>query len=122
MEKATKTTAFIAGYFSHNTVQVRPSALRAALQASAHALILLPAYFLLLAADAALLTILPDLFFASLAFVMPPAVFSFDPRKTTILAYLPLAILLTLFFMAFFITAFFMAAFIETFFIGPAFF
>merc|ERR1719436_1194292 len=47
--------------------------------------------------EAALDTILPFLFLVKEALVMPPEVFSLLPRKTTALATLPLAILLTLF-------------------------
>merc|ERR1719408_885279 len=59
------------------------------------------AYFFLAAADAALDTILPALFFVSLSLVRPPEVLLLVPLKTEDFARLPLAI--WLFFMAFFI-------------------
>merc|ERR550537_1172308 len=58
--------------------------------------------------DLFLLTILPYLFLIKSDLVMPVAVFSLLPRKTTALAFLPLAILLTAFFFMAFIA--FMAA------------
>merc|ERR1711920_279708 len=87
-----------------------PSSLRAFLHASHHFFSALVANFFLEAADAFLLTILPDLFFTISDFARPLAVFTLVPRKTEALARLPLAILLT--FIAFFFMAFFFIAFI----------
>merc|ERR1719330_485471 len=98
-----------------------PKSFLAFLVASAKAL---NAGFMLFLArtDAALLTILPSLFLTKVAFVRPPDVFSFKPRKTWALPNLPLAILLTARFIAFiaFIAAFipftlFIAVFIAAF-------
>merc|ERR1712190_256332 len=87
-----------------------PSSLRAFLHASPHFFSALVANLFLEAADAFLLTILPDLLFIISDFARPLCVFSLVPRKTEDLARLPLAILLT--FIAFFFMAFFfMAAF-----------
>merc|ERR1712228_11639 len=80
-----------------------PSSLRAFLHASHHFFSALVANFFLEAADAFLLTILPDLLFIISDFAKPLAVFTFVPRKTEALARLPLAILLT--FIAFFFMA-----------------
>merc|ERR1719492_523885 len=101
-------------------------ALRAALQASAQALAPLLAYAFLARTEAALETILPDLFLVSLALVMPPEVFTLLPRKTEALALLPLAMMLTLFafmtfmpFMAFMLVVF-LAFIAAAFFMGSA--
>merc|ERR1719384_34874 len=78
-----------------------PSSFLAFLHASANALKARDMVFLA-RTDAALLTILPALFLIKVAFVRPPDVFSFLPRKTWDLPSLPLAILLTTrFFIAF---------------------
>merc|ERR1719204_1795579 len=69
------------------------SALRAALTAMFHAL-MLDAYLHFAAADIFLDTILPALFLVSPPLFKPPEVLSREPRKTRALAYLPLAILL----------------------------
>merc|ERR1719410_2783936 len=91
------------------------SAFRACLQASIHFFSGLVAQAFFFAADCALLTILPVLFFVSLSLVMPLLVFSFPPRNTTARALLPLATLLTFIaFLAFigaFIAAFAFIAF-----------
>merc|ERR1719449_271298 len=68
---------------------------------------ILPVFFLP-SADFFLLTILPVLFFVKEDAVMPPTVFSLDPRNTRTFAIRPLAILLTAFFFIAFIA--FMAA------------
>merc|ERR1712186_267420 len=88
-----------------------PNALRACLQASHHFFNALPAQFFFARADAALLTIFPDLLLTRVALVRPPTVFTFLPLKTAALAALPRAMTLTFFtfFMAFFIAAAFIA-------------
>merc|ERR1711972_1081490 len=88
-----------------------PNALRACLTASPHFFNALPAKFFFARADAALLTIFPDLLLVKVALVRPPTVFAFLPLKTAALAALPFAMTLTFFtfFMAFAIIA---AAFI----------
>merc|ERR1719493_425327 len=88
-----------------------PKALRACLQASHHFFNALPAQFFFARADAALLTIFPDLLLTRVALVKPPTVFTFLPLKTAALAAHPRAMTLTFFtfFMAF---AFIAAAFI----------
>merc|ERR1740129_515529 len=94
-----------------------PSSFLAFLVASAKALNAGDMVFLA-RTEAALLTILPCLFLIKDAFVRPPDVFSFEPRKTLAFASLPLAILLVARFIAFiaFIAAFmpFIAVFIAT--------
>merc|ERR1711920_248537 len=87
-----------------------PSSLHAFLHASHHFFSALAANLFLEAADAFLLTILPDLLFIISDFARPLCVFSLVPWKTEDLARLPLAILLT--FIAFFFMAFFFMAFI----------
>merc|ERR1719510_111634 len=67
------------------------SSLRAIFTASPHFFSALFAKFCLARADAALLTILPDLLFVNVALPRPPTVFSFFPRKTRNLAILPFA-------------------------------
>merc|ERR1719359_1177909 len=69
---------------------------------------LMLAYAFLPCARLFLLTILPRLFCTKSVLVKPPVVFALDPRKTTSLANLPLAILLTAFFFIAFMA--FMAA------------
>merc|ERR1719316_260060 len=64
--------------------------------------------FFLLSADFFLLTILPVLFFVKEDAVIPPTVFSLDPRNTKTFAIRPFAILLTAFFFIAFMA--FMAA------------
>merc|ERR1740129_1445766 len=83
-----------------------PSSFLAFLVASAKALNAGDMVFLA-RTEAALLTILPCLFLIRDAFVRPPDVFSFEPRKTLAFASLPLAILLAARFTAF--KAFFIA-------------
>merc|ERR1719360_53911 len=80
-----------------------PSCFRACLHASFHFFSGLCPYCFLPRAEAALLTILPDLLLTKVFFVRPPTVFSFLPLKTANLASLPRAITLTLLtvFMAF---------------------
>merc|ERR1719245_2992482 len=56
------------------------------------------AYIFLARAEDFLDTIFPDLLFISMALLRPLLVFSFEPRKTTARASLPLAMTLTLFF------------------------
>merc|ERR1719254_336874 len=87
-----------------------PNALRACLQASHHFFKALPAQFFFARADAALLTIFPDLLLTRVALVRPPTVFTFLPLKTAALAALPRAMTLTFF--TFFIAFFMAAAFI----------
>merc|ERR1719436_793641 len=104
------------------TKPVRPSAFRAALTASAQALILLPVYACFAKADLLFDTTLPCRFFTKLALVRPPIVFSLRPENTEDLALRPAAITLTfLAFMAFppafMAPAFFIGA---TFFMGSA--
>merc|ERR1712217_609782 len=70
----------------------RFKALRAALTASAHFLRPEFAKFLLARAEAALDTILPNLFFWSLSLVIPEAVFALLPLKTLALACLGICI------------------------------
>merc|ERR1719382_1069104 len=87
-----------------------PSALRACFTASPHFFKGLLANAALARAEAALLTIFPDLLLTKVAFVKPPTVLAFLPLKTAGFAALPRAMMLTFFtFMAFFIEA---AAFI----------
>merc|ERR1711941_81259 len=82
----------------------------------------------LTASHQALRALLPQLFLARLSLVMPLWVFTLEPRKTTALAILPLAMMLTLFafiaFMAFIVVFFAFIAFIAfmaaTFFMGSA--
>merc|ERR1719240_1437341 len=81
------------------TKPLRPNAFLALVTAAIQALFLPNA-------DLFLLTILPFLF--KEAAVIPPTVFSLDPRKTNTFAILPLAILLTVFFFMAFMA--FMAA------------
>merc|ERR1719428_223126 len=69
---------------------------------------LMLAYAFLPCARDFLLTIFPRLFCTRSFLVKPPTVFALDPRKTTDLAILPLAILLTAFFFIAFMA--FMAA------------
>eukprot|EP00413_Alexandrium_margalefii_P037975 CAMPEP_0204590578 /NCGR_PEP_ID=MMETSP0661-20131031/49870_1 /ASSEMBLY_ACC=CAM_ASM_000606 /TAXON_ID=109239 /ORGANISM="Alexandrium margalefi, Strain AMGDE01CS-322" /LENGTH=164 /DNA_ID=CAMNT_0051600621 /DNA_START=27 /DNA_END=518 /DNA_ORIENTATION=- len=71
--------------------RVIPKALRAAATALPQASKL--ADLLFDAAEAALETTLPRLFFISLSLVSPPTVFTLVPRKTALLALLPRAIL-----------------------------
>merc|ERR1719291_1615796 len=108
------------------TKPVPPSALRAALTASAHFLAPLVAYRFFEAAEAFFETILPALFFFSASFVRPDMVFSFLPDKTEARARFPLATLLTFFafitrFIAFIAPAFFMPAFMAAFFMAAFF-
>merc|ERR1719468_1210045 len=93
-----------------------PSCFRSCLNASFHFFSGLCPYSFLPRAEAALLTILPDLLLTKVFFVRPPRVFSFLPLKTAALARLPCAITLTLLtvfmaFMAFMGFMAFMAAF-----------
>merc|ERR1719420_767295 len=83
------------------TKPLRPNAFLALVTAAIQALFLPNADFFLL-------TILPFLFLVKEAAVIPPTVFSLDPRKTNTFANLPLAILLTVFFFMAFMA--FMAA------------
>merc|ERR1719266_1080121 len=88
---------------------VMPSCFRACVTASRHFFNALVAHLFLPRAEAALLTILPDLLLISVSFVRPPTVFAFLPLKTAALAYLPRATTLT-FFLAFIAFIAFMAA------------
>merc|ERR1719263_84196 len=83
------------------TKPLRPNAFLALVTAAIQALFLPNA-------DLFLLTILPFLFLVKEAAVIPPTVFSLEPRKTNAFAILPLAILLTVFFFMAFMA--FMAA------------
>merc|ERR1740129_1195031 len=110
------------------TKPLRFRALRADLTASHQALRALLPQFFLARAEAFFDTILPFLFLVRLSLVMPLWVFTLEPRKTTALAILPLAMMLTLFafiaFMAFIVVFFAFIAFIAfmaaTFFMGSA--
>merc|ERR1719409_659397 len=75
-----------------------PSSFLAFWTASIQALRGLLANFFFAAALAFLLTTLPLLLITRSDFVRPPIVFSFPPLKTLLLARLPVAILLTVFF------------------------
>merc|ERR1719316_954896 len=68
--------------------------------------------FFLPSADFFLLTILPVLFFIKEDAVIPPTVFSLDPRNTKTFASRPFAILLTAFFFIAFMAAMAFIAFI----------
>merc|ERR1719469_1392991 len=101
---------------------VMPSALRACCSATLHFFNALCANIRLPRAEAALLTILPDLLFIRVAFVRPPTVFAFLPLKTAALANLPLAMTLTFLTFIAFLAAFiagFMAAFMAAFMAFP---
>merc|ERR1712176_889692 len=89
------------------TKPVKPSAFLAFCTATVQPWILL--YAFLPAALAFLLTSLPLLLLTMSDFFSPPLVFSLPPRNTLALARLPLAILLTVFFMAFMAFIAFMA-------------
>merc|ERR1712045_971947 len=65
---------------------VMPSCLRACATASHHFFMALCAHLFLLRAEAALLTILPDLLLMRVSLVRPPTVFAFFPLKTAALA------------------------------------
>merc|ERR1719433_2240044 len=95
---------------------VMPSCLRACATASTNFFIAPCAHLFLLAAEAALLTILPDLLLIKESLVRPLTVFAFLPLKTAALASLPRATMLTfLTFLTFFIAFIAFFAFVAAF-------